>query len=142
VAGPATRPRAVIARVLTLVCGLAMGVFGLWSLFWPSSFGALIAFPPSNEHLLHDAGAFQLGLAVALVAALVISDALTVALLGFVVADAVHTVNHLGDRHLGGHDWDAVVLGALAVLALVALVLRLRPPPSPNTQPAPPRGLS
>jgi hypothetical protein len=38
---------------------------------------------PCNQHLIHDAGAFQIGIGAALLLALVCPDALLVALTGF-----------------------------------------------------------
>ena len=92
----------------------------------PRSFAAWIDFPPYAEHLLHDVGAFQIGIAVSLLAALVWTDAKAVALLGFVSAGAIHTVNHGIDLDLGGHTADVWLIGASTVLAAAALVVRIR----------------
>ena len=45
-------------------------------------------------HFQHDAGVFQIGIGVGLLAALVVRDALVVVLLGFLVANTLHAVNH------------------------------------------------
>ncbi|WP_138760231.1 hypothetical protein [Modestobacter altitudinis] len=111
---------------MVAVCGIAMGAFGAWALLAPASFADAIDFPPANEHLLHDVGAFQLGIAATLLSAVLVEDSVTVALIGFLTADVIHTVNHLTDLTLGGHATDALLLGALAVVAFGALLLRLR----------------
>ncbi|HLM20939.1 MAG TPA: hypothetical protein VK390_05360 [Propionibacteriaceae bacterium] len=46
------------------------------------------------------------------------SDSIGVALVGFIVAGAIHSINHALDRHLGGHpldQWELAGLGALIV---------------------------
>lgn len=111
---------------IDLLCGLTTLAFGIWSLVAPASFATAIAFPPYNEHLLHDVGAFQIGIGASLVLAAFWTDALGVALAAFVVGGGIHTLNHVLDRHLGGHQADQWALGALAVLALIGLLMRLR----------------
>lgn len=110
-----------------------MVAFGLWAELWPASFGAMILFPPYNEHLVHDVGAFQIGIGASLLLALLRSDAITVALGGFLVAGTIHTLNHVVDRHLGGHALDPWGLGLLVVLAAAALGLHLRGTPGRGT---------
>jgi hypothetical protein len=46
-------------------------------------FDAFIDFPPYNEHLLHDVGAFQIGIGVSVLLALMWSDSIGVALVAF-----------------------------------------------------------
>lgn len=116
----------VVARLAAAVCGLAMTAFGVWALGWPVSFADLIDFPPYNAHLLHDVGAFQIGVGASLLLALVRSDALTAALGGFLVAGILHTLNHGLDLPLGGHRSDPWALGALVVVATIGLVAQLR----------------
>lgn len=67
------------ARFVTLMLWLA-GLFflapGIWAFAAPHSFYDQVAtFPPYNRHLLHDIGAFQIGIGVALLLALRWSDA-------------------------------------------------------------------
>ena len=112
--------------VVTAISGGWMVAVGVWALLAPRSFSAWIDFPPYHEHLLHDAGAFQIGIGVSVLAALWLSDALVVALLGFVVAGGIHTVNHWVDLQLGGHNYDAWLIGSSTVLAAVALALQIR----------------
>jgi hypothetical protein len=71
-------------------------------------------------------GAFQLGLGVTLLLALVWRDGPALALAGFLAANTVHAFNHLIDRDLGGHTRDPWVFLALSLVLVVALVLRLR----------------
>lgn len=113
-----------IAAVTTLV-GLATATIGVWALFGPRSFADFAGFG-FHEHFLHDIGAFQLGLGVTLLLAVLWSDALATAMAGFFVANTAHTVNHVVDLDLGGSAWQAWVLGAVSVLIGVAFVLRLR----------------
>ena len=123
-----------IVSAATLIAGLTMLAFGVWALGFPHAFAAFIDFAPYNEHLLHDAGAFQVGIGATLLLALRWRDSLAVSLAGFVIAAGLHAVNHLVDRHLGGHGGDPLGLGALAVLGAMALALRLRRlrPTAPN----------
>lgn len=116
----------LVARLAATVCGLAMAAFGMWALGWPVSFAALIDFPPYNAHLLHDVGAFQIGIGATLLLALVCPDALTAALGGFVVAGTLHTLNHCLDLPLGGHHSDPWGLGVLVVVATIGLIAQLR----------------
>lgn len=107
--------------------GLLGVTFGAWAFFGPESFFESIAtFPPYNLHFMHDLGALQLGIGAALLGALVWHDALLVALQGGTIAAGFHFVAHVLDRDIGGRASDPWTLGALAVLPLVALILRAR----------------
>ena len=112
---------------LTAVCGLLTAGLGAWALLAPRSFARFVDFPPYNEHLLHDVGAFQIGIGATLLLAPFWSDAVGLALVGFLVADAIHVANHSLDLHLGGHSSDPWLLGGLGIFAAVALLLHLRP---------------
>lgn len=115
--------RFVIAIALAL--GTLTVVLGVWAMVMPMSFAAIIApFAPYNAHYLHDVGAFQLAIGVSLLLAARQSDGLLVALGGYVVGGACHTLAHVIDRDRGGNPTDAPLLGVMVVLALVALVLR------------------
>jgi hypothetical protein len=124
-ARPAGRRQATVT-VAVAICAASMLALGAWAFLGPESFARFIDYPPYNRHLIHDAGAFQLGIGVTTLLALWWSDALLVALTGFVVASGLHTVSHLVDRSLGGHAGDAPSLGALTLVALVALYLRMQ----------------
>jgi hypothetical protein len=76
-------------------------IFGVWSLLFSRSFDTFIDFPPYNEHLLHDVGAVQIGIGVSVLLALMWSDSIGVALVAFIVAGTIHSINHALDRHLG-----------------------------------------
>jgi predicted membrane-bound spermidine synthase len=90
----------------------------------PRSFAGFTGFPPYNQHLLHDLGAFQIGIGVTVLLALRLGDALTVALAGLVAAAACTPSSHLLDLRLGGHGTGPWALGALAVLGAAALAAR------------------
>jgi hypothetical protein len=45
------------------------------------------------------------------------SDSIGVALVGFIVAGAIHSINHALDRHLGGHPLDQWGLAGLVLVA-------------------------
>jgi len=120
-----------------VVAGLEMLIAGVWAWLAPRSFARAVDFP-YHEHFLHDLGVFQIGIGVALLVALVWRDARAVALTGFLVANTLHTLNHVLDRHLGGHTSDAYALGVLSLLTGAALILRLRQLRHPAAQ-KPPR---
>jgi hypothetical protein len=113
-----------VATVLALA-GAGMVAAGMWAGIAPRSFARLVAFP-YHEHFLHDLGAFQVGIGATLLLALAWRDAPTVALAGFLVANTLHTVSHATDLDLGGRASDPYAIGALSLLAAVALVLRVR----------------
>ena len=123
---PPHRWQETFVTIITALSGAWMLAVGLWALLAPRSFADWIDFPPYAEHLLHDVGAFQIGIGLSLLAALAWSDAKSVALLGFGVAGVIHTVNHTIDLDLGGHSADIWLIGASTVLAGAALVVRFR----------------
>jgi PPOX class probable F420-dependent enzyme len=116
--------RVYLVAVTALVGAATVGI-GIWCLIDPTSFADVVAFDV-HRHFLHDVGAFQLGLGVALLLALIWADALATTLAGFIVANTVHTVNHIMDLDLGGSVAQAWALGAVSVALIVAFVLRLR----------------
>lgn len=116
------RRRFVVAVVL--LAGLSAATVGVWTLVAPGSFARLVQFP-NHEHFLHDIGAFQLGIGATLLLALIWSDALATALAGFLLANTVHTVNHVVDLDLGGRAWQAIALAAVSVAVAAALGVRL-----------------
>ena len=95
----------LFVRVAVAVFGVTMIVLGLWAWLAPASFAELVDFPV-HVHFLHDAGVFQIGIGVGLLAALWVRDALVVVLSGFLVANTLHAINHGIDLPLGGHVGD------------------------------------
>jgi hypothetical protein len=122
------RRRQPVLVAATLVCAASMLGLGAWAFLGPESFSRFIDYAPYNRHLIHDAGAFQLGIGVSVLLALFWADGLLVALTGFAVASGLHTLSHAIDRSLGGHDSDVPSLGLLTVVALIALYLHGRKP--------------
>lgn len=122
---PIGTPARVYVVTITALIGLLTTGIGVWCLIDPHSFAQVVAFP-AHEHFVHDVGAFQVGLGITLLLALIWSDALATVLVGYIVANTVHTANHVVDLDLGGSPFQAWALGAASVLLIVALVLRLR----------------
>jgi predicted anti-sigma-YlaC factor YlaD len=120
------RRRQPVLVAATLVCAASMLGLGAWAFLGPESFSRFIDYAPYNRHLLHDAGAFQLGIGVSLLLALFWTDGLLVALTGFAVASGLHTISHAIDRQIGGHASDVPSLGLLTLVALVAIAERIR----------------
>jgi hypothetical protein len=120
------RRRQPVLVVAVLICAASMLGFGAWAYLAPHSFADFIDYPPYNRHLIHDAGAFQLGIGATTLLALVWPDGLLAALTGFAVASTLHTVSHWTDRNIGGHGSDVPSLALLTVVALVAIYLRLQ----------------
>jgi predicted anti-sigma-YlaC factor YlaD len=122
---PVRRRQSVVVAA-TVVCAASMLGLGAWAFLAPESFSSFIDYAPYNRHLIHDAGAFQLGIGVSLLVALWWPDGLLVALTGFAVASGLHTLSHAIDRQIGGHDSDVPSLALLTLIALLAIWERLR----------------
>ncbi|NNH73595.1 hypothetical protein HLB23_27720 [Nocardia uniformis] len=112
-------------QVATVIAASMMIIIGAWCWGDPESF-AEFANWPNHTHFLHDSGAFQIGIGLTMLAALRWRDVLAVVLGGFLFANTLHVVNHIMDRNAGGTATDPLILGSFSVLALAALVIRLR----------------
>ncbi len=121
--------RTTLLTALVVLGAAFFIVPGLWAFFGPRSFfDQLATFEPYNVHLLHDIGAFQLGIGAALAAALWRrGDAIFAALAGAGVGSVFHTVAHMRDHGLGGKDTDPYVFGITAVLFLAGAAWQLKP---------------
>jgi PPOX class probable F420-dependent enzyme len=125
------RPGRGFAVGVAIVTGAGSAVAGWWALSAPRSFADAVDFPlrasdGSGDHFLHDIGAFQLGLAAALLLACVWYDVLATALAAFLVAGAVHTVNHAVDLDHGGNGAQIALLAVVSAVVALALGVRLR----------------
>ena len=124
-------PRVDRNLVALIAAGLGAVFFigpGLWAFFDPQGFyDELATFEPYNEHFIHDIGAFQIGIGVALASAIWRrNDALLAALLGAAVGSIFHTIAHFIDRDLGGKDSDVVVFSVITVVLLAGAALRVQ----------------
>lgn len=132
--GSPTRPPVRWVRGVTLLGAAMFVLLGVWALVSPRSFFDTIAtYDPYNPHLIHDIGAFQIGLgAVLLLAAFPERiDGLSAALLGVAAGATAHVVAHLLDLGLGGNpasDIPTLTILALALLAAGAQRLRGQDP--------------
>jgi hypothetical protein len=118
----------MVVQVALVVVGISYLVTGAWAMLGPRSFFDSLAsdFPPYNVHLIHDIGAFTLGLGVTALVALGWRDGWSVALAGNATAALAHLVSHLVDRDEGATLLDPFGLALLAALLVAALVkLRL-----------------
>lgn len=113
-----------------LAAGLGAAFFlvgGAWSFLWPRSFFDTVAlYPPYNEHLFHDLGAFQLGIGAALAAGLASVRGLVAGLIGGAVGSTFHAVSHWIDRGHGGRDLDPLATSLLAVVLVAAAIVAAR----------------
>ena len=115
-------------RVVAAVIGAFYLVTGTWALLAPLSFFSSVAnFVPLNIHLLHDVGAFQVGLGLALTVAVALRAPLRVPLIAVLGASVLHVIAHLEDIRLGGHPTtDLPVLALICVALAVALAVEMR----------------
>ena len=121
-------PRAqLVSNLVVAVFGIFTLALGIWALADTTSFYDNIAeWPPYNRHFIHDIGAFQIGLGVALVFALIWQgDAVLAALGGGAAGATLHSVVHITDEEFGGRDVDPYLLGIVALVLIVAFVWRL-----------------
>ena len=105
--------------------GLFMLSLGTWAFFGSASFADFVAFP-YNRHLLHDVGAFQIGIGATMLFALLWVDGVMVVLAGYVVGTGFHLASHIVDRHIGGHGYDPLVLALMVVIGLAGIYARTR----------------
>lgn len=129
--GPDTPPEEPMTRRLTvLAAGLGAAFFlvaGAWSFLWPRSFFETVAlYPPYNEHLFHDLGAFQLGIGAALAAGLAPVRGLVAGLVGGAAGATFHTASHWIDRGHGGRESDPLITSLLAVVLVLAAIVTAR----------------
>ena len=112
-------------KIVSAAAGLLLVATGLWAFAAPRSFFESVAtYPPFNVHLLHDIGAFNLGLGATLLLALAWADGLLVALAGVGLGATAHALAHWLDRELGGSAADPWYLGAFALVLLTAAAWR------------------
>ncbi len=111
--------------MIALVVGGFYLVVGAWSFLVPGGFFATVAtYAPYNVHFLHDVGAFQVGLGLALVLPAALGVWLRPALIAVLGASVLHLLAHLEDVGLGGHpSTDLPALALIAVALAVALVV-------------------
>ena len=116
-----------IGRVATGAGAIFFSLSGAWALVDPSSFYDQVApWPPYNEHLVHDAGVFQLGIGVSLGGLLVGMRGTLAVLAGAAAAAVLHVVSHVVDFGDGGRSTDPYVLGVVALVILVGLFIEGR----------------
>lgn len=115
-------------RVVAAVIGAFYLVTGAWAFLAPLSFFSSVAtFVPLNVHLLHDVGAFQVGLGLALTGAVALRAPLRAPLIAVLGASVLHVIAHLEDIRLGGHPTtDLPVLTLICVALAVALAVDVR----------------
>lgn len=106
-------------KVIAALAAAFYLVFGIWAFAAPESFYENIAtYPPYNEHLFHDLGAFQIGLGVAALAGLLLSNALAAVLAGVAAGSLLHGLSHIVDHGLGGRSSDPWTVGLVGLAIL------------------------
>jgi hypothetical protein len=116
-----------IGRVLVGLCAASLLASALFALLAPEVFYQVVAiYPPYNRHFIHDIGSFMLGLGAGLALAMVLSDALLVALGATTVGATAHFASHLVDRELGGLPTDPITFGVFALVVLGLTIWRVR----------------
>jgi hypothetical protein len=117
-----------VARVIGAVIGVFYMVTGAWALLAPLNFFSAVAtFAPLNIHLLHDAGAFQIGLGLALTMSVSLRAPLRASLIAVLGASVLHLLAHVEDIRLGGHPaTDLPVLALICVALAIALFVDVR----------------
>jgi hypothetical protein len=114
-------------RVATALGAIFFVVFGAWAFIAPSSFyDQIAAWHPYNEHLIRDAGAFQMGIGVGLATLLVGIRGRLAVIAGAAAGAILHVISHVVDFGEGGRSSDPYVLGLLAIVLVVALLAEWR----------------
>lgn len=115
-----------IDRFARAIAGLGLVFWmgsGVWAFLAPRSFyDNLAEYPPYNEHLFHDIGAFSIGIGSFVVFALLRWTPLQVALGGVAVASVLHALAHIIDHGEGGKSSDALNLSIFGLLMVAAAI--------------------
>jgi hypothetical protein len=112
-------------NAIVVLGAVVMAGLGVWMWGWPDGFATYVNFPV-HVHFLHDLGVFHIGLAVALLTALVRRDAIFVVLVCYTVTCALHAGDHALDLHLGGHSSQPYLLALQALIGGAGAWLRAR----------------
>lgn len=123
--GVADAPTSPAVAVITVITALSLLAAGAWARFDPASFAEFTGWE-NHVHFLHDAGVFQLGIGLMMLAGFTVRDTLTVGLGGFVFVNTFHAINHALDHHLGGSHLATWFLLSLSVLGTIGFWLRVR----------------
>lgn len=111
------------AKIVLVVGAVFYGGPGLWAVINAHSFINRVEKAP-NVHILHDMGAFMVGLAVFTIGLLVLSDKMLTAFVALIVVSALDAYVHFSDMHLGGIEksepWDIVAMLIVLLLGLAA----------------------
>lgn len=95
---------------------------GLWAFLDPRSFAEKTESAPPT-HLVHDMGAFMVGLGLWAIASLIFSDTLVAALTSLAIVSAIDSFVHFEDLHMGhirpSEPW---ILAGMAVLQILGLI--------------------
>lgn len=120
----ATRQKLGALTTTVLVIGvLSFLVPGVWIFVATRNFAETVApWAEFSEHFLRDAGAFQIGLGVAVLGVLLWRDAIGVVLAGLAAGTLMHAISHGIDDDYGV----AAALAGFGLLVVLALVLHLR----------------
>lgn len=124
-AGPAIPPAGAVVTAIAVISALSLIAAGAFARFDPAGFAAFTGWE-NHVHFLHDAGVFQMGIGLMMLAGFWVRDALTLGLGGFLFVNTFHALNHALDHHLGGSLLATWFLLGLSVLATVGLWLRVR----------------
>jgi hypothetical protein len=93
--------------------------------------------PALHRHLFHDEGAFKLGLAAGLLAAVLGRSGLAAGLWAGAVGASAHALSHWIDADLGGSSTAAALLTVLAAALAAGLVLAETRPMQPGHESPP-----
>lgn len=114
-----------ILNIAAALLGLLTAATGLWGLWWPESFSEVVGFS-HHQHFVHGVGAFQFGIGMTLLLAMIWADTLAAVLTGYLFGATAHTVNHVINADLGGSAQQTLLVAFLAALSAMALVARWR----------------
>jgi len=122
----------VLTRIALAILAAIELVVGAWNQFWPESFYAnfptVDLTPPFSEHYARDFGGATLGIAVVLIAALIVPRPILVIVAGaaytvFAIPHLVFHAEHLDGATAGQAVFLTVANGVAAALGVLVIVL-------------------